>query len=552
MSVHDFAGQGAPAPADQARTTLSWGRYGAVLLRRWLTLLVCTVAGLGLGFGYLETRPQTATAVAMVNLNLISQKAFDAPREPSGLIDAQTEVQTARSSRVLANAAARLGGISADELRTALTAEVLPDATVLQISYTDTTVERATAGADEIARQFLAYRSALAVDRVSRVVDRLTERRERLRVALLEAQRMLATAPPRSQRAARAAQERAILREEVKDLIARLGELDSIDTTGGTVLTSAEDIDVKLSPRVEVVLGAGALLGLLLGCVVAFARDALDRRVRGPHDTEAAGAGVTLARLARSLELPPSQRRSDELRCLWELARGDEAGQPMIVGLLEVDGRAAPDDSFAVLAGGLATSLADHRSRAQLMLVGFSRAQVHRLAGPLGLRVVRTSPETLSFADQSGRVEALWLDPRADQAATLDHIDRELRTRRRSGTHTVVALGAGASSAARMVVARRADVTVITVHRKHTLKAGLRRAVDDVAAVGGHLLGTVELHGRRRRRVMATGSDVVGDVRSTWDGDLGTDGAPDGAQSAEQESAHDVDTPADELEGARR
>jgi uncharacterized protein involved in exopolysaccharide biosynthesis len=179
-------------------SSVELGRYFQILGRRWLTVVVCTLLGAGLGLAYLALKPQRATASALVYLNVVTATPFTNTREPSGLLDPQTEVQTARSAQVLNRAATEVGGVTASDLRSALRVELLSDATVVRITYESDSQEKAVAGADAVAKEYLAYRGQLAEDKITNIDARLNQQRNDLRDQLQAANTRLAKAKPGS------------------------------------------------------------------------------------------------------------------------------------------------------------------------------------------------------------------------------------------------------------------------------------------------------------------------------------------------------------------
>ena len=83
--------------------------YLSVLRQRWKVIAACTLAGL-LGAGaYLALVPPSNMAASTVNVNAIVADPFNFSRGPSTLLDAQTEVQIAKSAEVLRRARADAG-----------------------------------------------------------------------------------------------------------------------------------------------------------------------------------------------------------------------------------------------------------------------------------------------------------------------------------------------------------------------------------------------------------------------------------------------------------
>jgi len=489
------------------------GRYARVLRRRWLVLLVCAVLGAGLGGAYAALRPSTATAAATVNLNVISQDPFNLQREPSGLIDAQTEEQTARSSEVIARAAEKLGGTTPAELRSGLRAEVYPDATVLRLTYTAGSVEEAVAGADRIAEEFLAYRGSLARQRVANAVAQLSRRRDLLRDDVLAATRDLADAPPGSRQANTAAQERDILNTEIEELLLRIGALSAIETTGGTVITTASDIGATTGRAPAVLVGGGLLAGLLLGLVLAFARDALDGRVRDEDDLVAVGAGPLLARLPQDLRLPARGAEQDALLRVWQFldaSLGSARAVPVaddlrVLAVLDATGRDDAESGLPTLGAALTLAAAGRDGDAELVLVGVPQHRMRALGTELQLepetadgdRVPVTGCVTYR-STRHPRLRVRWFEPLGGESGVLDRFGDALSERGTLAAHTVVCLGPAAGTAGRMLAARVADAVLVVTSTGHTRRRDLAAGVADVVAVEGRVLGTLDVRGRTR------------------------------------------------------
>ncbi len=296
-----------------AQPSVEVGRYLQVLRRRWLVVLVFVVLGIAAAGGYLALQPRQATATALVNLNVITDEPFSFAREPSGLIDPQTEVQTARSAAVVQEAADRLGGdITPLEVRRKVDVELVSDATVMRVTYASDSKEESVLGADAVSEAFLEYRGALAAAKLQSITDQLTEQLDTLREQLRQVTQRLASANEGSRRAAAAENDQALLNLELDNLLTQMNAVKGIDTSGGTVLTAASQNDVYITPSRATVFASGALLGLLLGVVAAFVREATDRRVRREGDLDKVG-GALLGRLpATSREQGPLSEPSLE------------------------------------------------------------------------------------------------------------------------------------------------------------------------------------------------------------------------------------------------
>ena len=467
--------------------TLELARYWKVLRRGWLVVILSGVIGLLAGAAYLATQPRVAAASTMVNVNVISSEPFNMPREPSGLIDPQTESQTARSSVVVARTAQELGGDRTPaEVRAALSAELEPDATVLRITYSADSPEEAVAGADEAARQFLAYRGQLAVAKVKKISDQLTQRRDLLRDDLLRVTQQLAKAPDGSGRAVQAESDRQLLNLELNSLLSQLNAMRGIDTTGGTILSSASDVGAYITPSAPTLLLVGLLAGLAGGLVLAFVRYYLDRRVRDDFTVLEAGGGPLLsvdARDGTDTSLDARPLREQLVVHLPDAAR--------TVAVLDV----APDLGASRVALRLALAECDAGREVELILPGVAEAESFALLAELGPRgsatgnPAREQVTVVRYRDHPRLTVSCWgpTQPGLDAASLLD---AHLSGKRPVDT-TVVAVSVSAGRAVRLAAARLAHACVLVLSLGQARKAALRAAVADLDSVGADLAGSV-------------------------------------------------------------
>ncbi len=301
-----------------AGTSMDLARYGNILRRRWRVVALCLVLGLGLAVLYLAMVPQKLTAATQVQINVISTEPFTSDRSSADLVDPETEVQLARSSRVVTAAAEELSGsMTPADVRSAMEVSVLPEATVVRIAFTADSKREATAAADAIAQAYLDFRSDQAADRITSISTSLGKRRTEVLAGLRDANARLSKATAGTPAATQAETDRQILSADLDSLLGQINSLNSIDTGGGTILTSAADGTVTVSPNRSTFVLGGLFGGLLLGIVAAFTVNVLDRRVRDPYDISGAGGGAVLSRLTstRGTLLPTRRTTTRSAAC---------------------------------------------------------------------------------------------------------------------------------------------------------------------------------------------------------------------------------------------
>ncbi|MHA3683337.1 hypothetical protein ACXR2W_03670 [Leucobacter sp. HY1908] len=294
--------------------------YFTVLWRQRLVVLSGIALGLIVALGVLVFAPRTVTATTAVNLNVITTEPFNQQRPASGLLDVQTEADIA-SSHVVAQEASKLldGRLSAAEVREASKVSAAGGATVVRVAFTAPTQQQAVAGADAVAAAYLSVRKDQAEQRIDAMLSSLNTRLEALNKDLLEINKVLIAAAPDSTEYAQAASQLQQVQVELDGLLSQRNALSSVDTTGGIILTSAQDSYPVQSPSRTMTLATGLAVGLVLGVIAAYVWNARDRRLRTTAEIAAALRAPQLA----SLEPPRGQARE----------RGRTQGGPDLAGL---------------------------------------------------------------------------------------------------------------------------------------------------------------------------------------------------------------------------
>ena len=287
--------------------SIQWRTYGSVLRDRWRVIAAGAAVGALLSGGYLVATGKTETATTDVNITVISTDPFSSSRNAAGLLDATTESKIATSQAVAAAAAEEVGGaVTAARLRVGVAAELVDEATVMRISYSNADPEIARSGADAIAAAYLEYRETMAQRRLTKMYDNLEGRLTELRDELVDVNARSADAANGSPEANQAESDRDMITSEINSLLESKNALDTVDTSGGSILNAAADNPVRSSPNQGIILLSGMLAGLTLGLLAAFGvRHLSGRRVRVTSDLEQYTGGVVA-------EIPAGSDRSFE------------------------------------------------------------------------------------------------------------------------------------------------------------------------------------------------------------------------------------------------
>lgn len=470
-------------------------RYATIIKRRRWVVFWVTLAGVVLSASYLLLSPSLLTATTQVKLNVISTTPFNPQRPDSGLLDAQTEQQMARSSEVLRDAAEVLGGdVTPEGLRRDMSVTLLPDATVARITYAAGDAEAARSGADAIAEAYLAFRSSQADQKRETIIDQLNARRDVLRQQVLDANGEVAKAPKGSPARAQAIADRQTATTELESIAAEVNQLASLDTNGGQVLTNASDNLVYANPKRSLVLGIGLAGGLALGLAAAFIANVADRRVHDGYDVRGAHAGQVFADIDGTWgRVPVADEDRDGVESARErlLATFDPHGG--VLAVLDLTRGSLPSD----LPVNIAAALSDSHEGIDLVLPEWPLDLVADVALALGGSRKRMASGRVPVLD--GRMMLIFSPDNGKSA-------RQPWMRLLQGAHAarqpdralVVAVPNRAPSSLRLAAGRMSSSTVLVAEKRGTRIGELARLATDLRDVDTVVRGTILVAHRRK------------------------------------------------------
>lgn len=508
-----------------AASATDLGRYVRILRRHWVTCVLVTVIGISATYGYLSLSPQRVTASTMVNINVITSTPFGSGRANADLVDAQTEEQVARSSSVISEVARELGGdFTTSEIRAALSVTVLPEATVVRIAYTAGSADTAVQGANAVADAYLHFRGEQARDQLDSIAAQYADRRQEIVGELASVNRQLAKAPPGSGAEARAESARQALQSDLDSLVSQANTLQAVDTNGGTVLTTAEDAALEVAPRRNLVMVTGLLASVIVGIVVAFLAQVLDRRVRDAYDVAGAGGGLVLTRLRT--RRGTAGDAGEDADAIWSLRERLLASLPADDPVLSVAEVNSGHENLDVEVN-LALAIAASGIPVELIVPEHSEACVWAVRRALGMRVVRQHGAWQQLAGEAHSRLTLRVptDKARQRTLPVDIVADLLRGDQGPQGMTLIALPPGASRSLILTAGRLGHAVVLAVTESETRIDQLARVATELTAVGATVHGSVMLpRGRRMvgvRSDAAVGSDgaagdVVGVRRRRW------------------------------------
>ncbi|MBG0826288.1 hypothetical protein HS041_00615 [Planomonospora sp. ID67723] len=324
--------------------------YGALLRRRWPTLLLCLLAGTGGGAGLLHRTPPSYTASAHVLVTATgvqdqTNQVTNRQREPLNL---DTEAQIAQSAVVARKAQAALKSTPGP-----VEVSVPPNTSVLEISYTAADPNSAAAGASAYAQAYLAHRGEAATQALAVQLETLLDKLRQVNTSLAK---VVADLPGLAKGGAErtiALQRRSVLSRQVYNLTVKYDGLKTIAITPGSVISEAVAPTDPSAPSPPLYLGSGFMVGLLAGVGLAWLRDRLDTRLRTASDvTRLTGLDIVSGERIRDLSstggavvlvpLPGSSSR-EVARAVRELREGRVPVLGAVVTACDGDPGKGPD-----------------------------------------------------------------------------------------------------------------------------------------------------------------------------------------------------------------
>jgi len=366
--------------------------YWLIIRRRWVLVLGLTLIGAAGGLGYAHVAGSAYSATAQVVVMPLTQGPLSPPPTQSNLqVNMSTEQAVAQSPLVVGQAArllhdqsAMLQAATAKRLTVSVPANTLTTSDVLQITWQAATPQAAQAGADAFAQAYLFSRHRELAGQIATLRTALTAQvasLERQIARVIAQQSNVSSGSPAHQNLSVRLDE---LTAQASTANSQLASLPTYNDSGGTFIGAA--LPVKPSGLgKKAILVVGALLGLLVGLVVAFVRDAFDDRVRDPAELERKAGAPTLAVLTRA-ETTLQQGRG---------GGGRRAG-PAIAIAASPDGRAA--EAVRALRATLVAVAARQSLRTVLVAGADASISSSRIAAELGVALAESGRRVLIMA----------------------------------------------------------------------------------------------------------------------------------------------------------
>lgn len=455
--------------------------YGRSALRRGWLVAVGLLLGLVAGYGYADSKSPTYVATSSVQVRAPSTDVTQSGTA-SGALNIDTEQQVASSTAVASLVRNRLGASeSPTQLAGRISVASPGKANVLIFSYQAGTPSDAARGVQTWAQAYLDYRATQA------------------KVVIASASANLLASVDALVKSRSSSPDLAGVTTQINSLRSKLATLNGLVVDPGTVIVPATQPSRPAGLPKKALRTAGALVGLVVGLVLAVSVDRLDERVSGRHGAARQIGMPVLAVLSR-------QRRRDRSRLLG----GDDPRYSNLAArlllLANADGLCTftlSGPTFAstgVVAGRLAVAIAHSGSRVVLVLADEDdrsvEAALRLRAGPGLFDVLRGTVGAAKVLQTVPGIHGL----RAVSAGVTDNrgfaippdvVRKALDEWSGTGDIVIVVTPSSTADAPSFVLSASTDAVVLVADTKVSRVRRLRETAHAIEAAGGRVLGVV-------------------------------------------------------------
>jgi Mrp family chromosome partitioning ATPase/capsular polysaccharide biosynthesis protein len=515
--------------------SLDLREYWLIVRRRWRLVAVIAVLGAVCGVEYSAHAGHTYTAQASVVVDAVTQGPQGGSTPVTTPVNMSTEQAIAQSPAAIQLAAAKLGvpvakldASVAKRLSVSVPASTLTTSNVLQVAWQADKPALAQQGADAFAAAYLAYRQHVLQGQVTVLQKNLQQQATTLKneISSLSGQLSRTTAGTSANQVLTV--ELTQVSQQYNTIQTDLAAIPAYNASGGQLISALLPSKPSGLSR-SVLAAAGLILGLLIGLVVAFARDLFDDRMRDSGQLEQRLGAVTLA------VLPSSVSRAE----VRPTRPGAKPGSPPVIAMAAAPDGAAAEAARTMRAAVIAVS---SRRKLRVMLLVGADASVSsgQVAAELGVALAESDRRVLLVASDlrgsvlprifgvsgsaglsellisGGDPETVIQRPQEASAAPLPDEITERLTVLPSGQPTPFALSVLDSSRMRDLLGRQRE------HHDFVLLDAPPATVADVLSLAAHIDGVIVLVRERktaakdidalRHRLEQVGVPIVGGV----------------------------------------
>ncbi|WP_064741695.1 Wzz/FepE/Etk N-terminal domain-containing protein [Hamadaea tsunoensis] len=487
--------------------------YLGLVRRHWWVVLLLTAVGVGAAGAVTRTLPKEYLSATSVLVQPSGDDTNASGGRTKGEINLDTEAQLVRSTQVAASAAELLRTQeSPRDLAKNVTVEVPPNTTVLSIKYAAATPLAAQAGSHAFAEAYLRSREANARFDLTSQAKALDTKVKQLNGQLNQIVAKLGKLGPDSATRPSLDSQRATLQTQINQLNSKTNQIATATVSVGRIISDAGLPNRPRKPDLMVNLAGGAMLGGLIGVLVAAVRQRLDKRVRRGSDVSRRADVPVLAEVTARTKprlddvFPPygtggrifNRLRNEVVAALAETGRQDVASTIVVTG-------ASGGPCATLVAANLAAALA--RTGSEVVLVGAHQPEllvgIAPLAGMLGVQPTPGLPDVvggrtalsaaLQRAPRTPHLHVLATGASASAAGVLQSqaLRDVLGQLRQRCDFLVIEAPSAATSADAQSLAGAADAAIVAVELRRTRHPQVADAAEQLRRVGTPLLGAV-------------------------------------------------------------
>ncbi|ASW54898.1 hypothetical protein CIK06_12940 [Plantactinospora sp. KBS50] len=273
------------------RRTVTLTDLARIPIRRWPVVALTALIGLAATAGYLWLVPASYEAIAVVAVRPVVADPFSYPGPGADrAVNMNVENGLATGSQVT-DAIASAIGRPIGQVRDSLQVELPVGTQVLRFLYTGRSAEEAVTGANTAAQTYLELRRSLyekqqatVVDAYDAAIKTTTDQRNAARKSLPASG--AGSGSNASPGVTATVDQLRSLNDQLSQLAEERARAAAVDVTPGTLTRSAAPPVPSSHDSALLYLVAGLLGGFLVGVVVAFGLESLDRRVRSLAEAE--------------------------------------------------------------------------------------------------------------------------------------------------------------------------------------------------------------------------------------------------------------------------
>jgi polysaccharide biosynthesis transport protein len=400
--------------------------WNMVRARRWV-VVICAVILAFASATYVLLKPDVYTGQTKVVVQpLVSTLTSGLTGTATSLLtpDMPTEAEVVKSLKVAtAVQSAQHLTQTPQQILKKLKVSIVPNTTVMTLSYADPDPQRAAAMANAFAQAYLAQRAAQVADSVERAKAPLEQAIAEATGKLNTVNQQLATTPTSSARYSGLKFQQQTLQSTIEDLNSRVNEIVAAGAAaqGGDIVQEAVPPSSPTKPNLVLAAVLGLIVGALIGSAIAIISGLRENKVGGRDELASHLNAPVMAVIPRvegwdraeTAELvtreEPGAPASEAYRTLATNVRFLRSQQPMRILVIT---SAMPGEGKSATASNLAVVLAETGLRTVLVDADLRRPRASRFIGVndrAGLREALDGTRDLVDVIQATDTENLWI-----------------------------------------------------------------------------------------------------------------------------------------------